>query len=347
MTRRARDNNRIAAPRKNRMSRAGPRAHHRHRTRPETPVTATASPEERATFTALCRYLESRSDARVTLAELGRRAGMGPTVVQRRFKAIVGVTPKEFQEAHRLRALRRELREAPSISDAIYGAGYGSGSRVYERIDTRLGMTPAQYRARGAGVAVSWAAGDSALGRLMIGATDRGICFIQFGDDDAALRDALAREYPRAALSEMPAARRAEFAAWMRVLSDYLEGEATRIALPLDPHGTAFQLKVWKALQRIPHGRVASYSEIARRIGAPRATRAVACACARNTIALAIPCHRVVRGDGGLGGYRWGEARKRTLLDRERGVRAAALGPDARGAAKRAAHGRRRAAPVL
>ncbi|HVF35677.1 MAG TPA: methylated-DNA--[protein]-cysteine S-methyltransferase, partial [Candidatus Saccharimonadia bacterium] len=275
-------------------------------------MTDPESPDADATFAALCRYLESRSDARVTLAELGMRAGMTPTVLQRRFKAHVGVTPKEYQEAHRLRALRRELREAPSISDAIYGAGYGSGSRVYEHVDTRLGMTPAQYRARGAGVAVSWAAGDSALGRLLIGATDRGICFLQFGDDDAQLIEALAREYPRAVLSAMPDARRDEFTRWMHVLSDYLEGEATRIALPLDPHGTAFQLKVWKALQRIPFGEVASYSEIARRIGAPRATRAVANACARNTIALAIPCHRVIRGDGALGGYRWGEARKRT-----------------------------------
>ena len=235
-------------------------------------------------------------------------------------------------------ALRRELRNAPSISDAIYGAGYGSGSRVYEHVDARLGMTPAQYRAHGAGVAVSWAAGDSALGRLLIGATDRGICFLQFGEDDASLHEALAREYPHAVLREMPAARRAEFTAWMRALSDYLTGEATKITLPLDPHGTAFQLKVWKALQRIPYGEVASYAEVARGIGAPTATRAVASACARNAIALAIPCHRVIRGDGSLGGYRWGEARKRTLLDCERGTRARAQAPGAgsRGPAKAA-----------
>lgn len=327
MARRARDNNRTVVPRKIRMSRASLRAQAVGPKERETLVPEPELPDERASFAALCHYLESNSDARITLAELGRRAGMTPTVLQRRFKAHVGVTPKEYQEAHRLRALKRELRDAPSISDAIYGAGYGSGSRVYERADTRLGMTPAQYRARGAGVAVSWATGDSALGRLMIAATDRGICFIQFGDDDEQLRNALAREYPHAALSEMPAARRAEFAAWMRALSDYLAGEATSIALPLDPHGTAFQLKVWKALQRIPYGEVASYAEVARRIGAPTATRAVASACARNAIALAIPCHRVIRGDGSLGGYRWGEARKRTLLDCERGTLAEPASP--------------------
>lgn len=322
MTRRARDNNRTAVPGKKRMSRRRGSGEDRLQDPLETPVhPAKAAVGENATFAALCRYLDERAGTTVSLAELARRAGMSPFTLQRRFKAHVGVTPKEYQEAHRLRALKRELRSAPSVSDAIYGAGYGSGSRVYERVDTRLGMTPAQYRARGAGVAVSWASGDSPLGRIMIGATDRGICFLQFGDSEDALRDALAREYPAATLSPMPAERRAEFAAWMRVLSDYLEGEATRIALPLDPHGTAFQLKVWKALQQIPHGEVASYGEIARRIGQPNATRAVASACARNAIALAIPCHRVVRGNGELGGYRWGEARKRTLLDRERATR--------------------------
>lgn len=321
MARARRDNNGTATPRKKRMSRARPAREDRRRAQPDSAMTATARPDA-AALDALRRYLDARPGGNVPLAELARRAGMSPYTLQRRFKAHVGVTPKEYQEAHRLELLKRELRTAPSVTDAIYGAGYGSGSRVYERVDTRLGMTPAQYRARGAGVAISYAAGDSPLGRILVGATDRGICFLQFGDDDASLADALAREYPAATLTPMPAARRPEFESWMRALSDYLAGEARRIALPLDPHGTAFQLKVWKALQEIPYGEVASYAEVARRIGAPRATRAVASACARNAIALAIPCHRVIRGDGALGGYRWGEARKRTLIDRERAARA-------------------------
>lgn len=324
MTRARRDNNGTATPRKKRMSRAAPGREDRRRARPDPAMTATAATarSDAAALDALRRYLDARPGENVPLAGLARRAGMSPYTLQRRFKAHFGVTPKEYQEAHRLKVLKRELRTAPSVTDAIYGAGYGSGSRVYERVDTRLGMTPAQYRARGAGVAISYAAGDSPLGRILIGATDRGICFLQFGDDDASLADALAREYPAATLAPMPDARRAEFESWMRALSDYLAGEAARIALPLDPHGTAFQLKVWKALQEIPYGEVASYGEVARRIGAPRATRAVASACARNAIALAIPCHRVIRGDGALGGYRWGEARKRTLIDRERAGRA-------------------------
>ncbi len=324
MRRGRRDNNRTVAPRKKRMAGATRDREDRRRTLPETtmrPVTPT--PDPNATFAAICRALERPDAGRVTLAALARGTGMSPYTLQRRFKARLGVTPKEYAEAHRLRALKRELREAPNVADAIYGAGYGSGSRVYERVDTRLGMTPAQYRARGAGVAISWASGASELGRLLIGATDRGICFLQFGDDEAALVDALAREYPAAALAAMPTARRAAFDAWMQALSAYLAGESQRLVLPLDPHGTAFQLKVWKALQEIPYGEVASYAEVARRIGAPRATRAVASACARNAIALAIPCHRVIRGDGALGGYRWGEARKRALLDGERRTRAA------------------------
>ena len=323
MTRATRDNNRTARPRKKRMSRPAALREDRRQSPPDPAMKAAAARLDAAsTLDEVRRFLDARGADTVPLAELARRAGMSPYTLQRRFKSHVGVTPKEYQEAHRLKVLKQELRTAPSVTDAIYGAGYGSGSRVYERVDTRLGMTPAQYRARGAGVAISYAAGGSPLGRILLGATDRGICFLQFGDDDAALTDALAREYPAATLTPMPDARRAEFESWMRALSDYLAGEAMRVALPLDPHGTAFQLKVWKALQEIPYGEVASYAEVARRIGAPRATRAVASACARNAIALAIPCHRVIRGDGALGGYRWGEARKRTLIDRERAVRA-------------------------
>lgn len=265
------------------------------------------------------RALESSDAPRATIAALARDAGLSPWALQRRFKARHGVTPRDYAEAHRLRALRQKLRESPSVTDAIYDAGYGSGSRVYERVDTRLGMTPAQYRARGAGVAISYAAGDTVLGRILIGATDRGICFLEFGDDEDALLATLEREYPAATRAPMPASQRALFESWMDALARHLEAGGP-LALPIDPRGTAFQLRVWKTLQEIPYGELASYAEVARRVGAPRATRAVARACAKNTIAIAIPCHRVIRGDGALGGYRWGEPRKRALIDREREV---------------------------
>lgn len=267
---------------------------------------------------AVCRYIEGHLDEPLTLAVLAGHAGVSPFHLQRSFKAIVGVTPREYAEACRLKRLRGELRVATSVTDAIYGAGFGSGSRVYERSDGRLGMTPAQYRKGGEGVAISFASGRTALGLTMIGATDRGICFLQFGESERALRAALAAEFPRATCSPMRAESAAEFAAWMRVLDARLAGRAPHRDLPLDVRGTAFQLEVWKALQAIPPGDVRSYAEVATALGAPRAARAVARACATNRIAVLIPCHRVIRGDGALGGYRWGTARKRTLLDVEK-----------------------------
>jgi AraC family transcriptional regulator, regulatory protein of adaptative response / methylated-DNA-[protein]-cysteine methyltransferase len=245
---------------------------------------------------------------------------MSPFHFQRSFKRVVGVTPKEYIEAERLRSFKSGLRGAASVTQAIYDAGYGSASRVYERIDTRLGMTPKQYRTGGAGVEISYASAQTALGCVLIGATDRGVCFLQFGTSEEALRRILAGEYPNAGLEPMSQSQRGAFDDWMRELARRIEGHSTPRDLPLDIRGTAFQLKVWKALLRIPRGAVASYGEIARQVGEPRAVRAVANACAANRIAILVPCHRVIRGDGGLGGYRWGIARKRTLLDRERGV---------------------------
>ncbi len=266
----------------------------------------------------VCDFITRDPARKHTLRALAARASMSPFHFQRSFKRIVGVTPKEFMDGERLRSLKSKLRGQANVTQAIYEAGFGSVSRVYERVDSRLGMTPKQYRAGGAGVEISHAGADSALGHMLIGATDRGICFLQFGESNAELVKALATEYPGATLKPMSAGQRGAFDAWMRELARRIEGDASGADLPLDVRGTSFQLKVWKALLRIPRGVVLSYSEVARSVGSPRAVRAVANACASNRIAILIPCHRVIRGDGTLGGYRWGLERKRALLDRER-----------------------------
>lgn len=270
----------------------------------------------------LCRYIETHAHEPLTLSALSRQAHLSPFHLQRSFKAAVGVTPRQYAEACRMKSLKESLRGGRTVTDAVYDAGFGSGSRVYERADTRLGMTPRQYRKGGAGVDISYAVSPTPLGTMMIGATDRGLCFLQFGDGEAELRGRLAREYPAARLSPMPQHRSGQFAEWMRALSQYLEGSSTSLDLPLDVRGTAFQMKVWSYLQRIPYGEVRSYAEVAKALGRPDAVRAVAGACAKNEVALVIPCHRVIRGDGGLAGYRWGLARKRALIERERSVRA-------------------------
>lgn len=269
----------------------------------------------------ICALIAEQPAHKYTLQALASRAAMSPFHFQRSFKRVVGVTPKEFIEAERLRTLKSGLRGAANVTDAIYKAGFGSSSRVYERVDTRLGMTPGQYRTGGAGIQISYGSAETALGCVVIGATDRGICFVQFGSTAASLLRALEAEYPRATLAPMLASQRQAFDEWMRLLAQRIEGAMTVADLPLDIQGTQFQLKVWKALLRIPPGAVQSYGEVARQIGRPRAIRAVASACAANRIAVFIPCHRVIRGDGTLGGYRWGIARKRALLDRERGAR--------------------------
>jgi AraC family transcriptional regulator of adaptative response/methylated-DNA-[protein]-cysteine methyltransferase len=279
----------------------------------------------------LCRYIETHAGERLRLADLGRRFGTSRFHLQRSFKAIVGVTPREYAEAGRVGALKRSLREERAVTEAIYHAGFGSSSRVYERADARLGMTPGQYREGGAGLEISWAASETPLGTLAIAATDRGLCFVQFGRGEGELLERLREEFPRAALSPVRPAQAAELGRWMRSLNDYLRGGVRALELPLDVRGTALQLRTWSYLRRIPYGSVRSYAEVARAIGRPDAVRAVASACGANRVALAIPCHRVIRGDGGLGGYRWGLDRKRALLEREalgrrgaRGVRAVA-----------------------
>ncbi len=271
--------------------------------------------------------IAKNADQPLPLKEIASAVGMSAFHFQRVFKASVGLTPKEFHEAERVRKLKSGLKSGASVTEAIYDAGFGSSSRVYERVDTRLGMTPLQYRQGGRGLSISHATAKTPLGLLTIGATDRGICFIQFGESEEALEQRLVAEYPEATHTPMPTQQAATFAAWMRALGEYLEGQRTALDLPLDVRGTAFQMRVWRYLQSIPYGEVQSYGEVARGIGQPSAVRAVAQACANNTVALAIPCHRVIRGNGELGGYRWGLARKRTLIDRERGARPARARP--------------------
>jgi AraC family transcriptional regulator of adaptative response/methylated-DNA-[protein]-cysteine methyltransferase len=269
----------------------------------------------------LADFIREHAGEELPLADLASHSGLSPFHLQRSFKAQIGVTPRQFVEACRLASLKAQLRDGNSVTDAIYAAGFGSSSRVYEKVDTHLGMTPAQYRAGGKEITISYASVDSPLGRMMIGATDRGICFLQFGDSDEDLLRMLAAEYPAAILQPMPPESHSNFNAWMTKLHHYLAGDRQPLDLPLDLRATAFQLKVWRYLQAIPYGSVESYSEVAAGLGQPTAARAVARACATNKVALVIPCHRVIRGSGELAGYKWGLDRKRALLDSERRVR--------------------------
>ncbi len=239
------------------------------------------------------------------------------------FTRLVGVSPKRYVEAAKLRTLRTELRGAASVTEAIYAAGFGSGSRVYERVDGRIGMTPRQYREGGRGVTMTFVVRPTAIGWLLMAATDRGICSIRIGDDADALAEELRGEYPAATISAMPNATIHELQRWIAALERHVAEGGPSPSLPLDVRGTAFQIRVWSFLQRIPSGEVVSYAEVAAGVGQPTATRAAARACASNPVALLIPCHRVIRGDGSLGGYRWGTDRKRALLDRERRHRTA------------------------
>jgi AraC family transcriptional regulator of adaptative response/methylated-DNA-[protein]-cysteine methyltransferase len=266
----------------------------------------------------LCRYIEAHSEEPLRLRDLAERAGLSPFHLQRSFRAITGVTPKQYREAARLRALKSGLKGPGGVAGAAFDAGFNSSSRVYERADTRLGMTPSQYRRGGEGVIITYAAAESPVGLMMIGATDRGICSVQFGDSREEMVAELEREYPQALIEPMRRPGDPAFLAWIEALNEHLAGKRPHLDLPLDIQATAFQMQVWNYLQTIPYGSLESYSEVAKAIGRPKAVRAVANACASNRVAVVIPCHRVIRGTGELGGYRWGMARKRAILDRER-----------------------------
>jgi len=268
--------------------------------------------EQAAVIEKLCRYIETAEQA-PTLADLAARTKLSPYHLHRTFRAVTGVTPRAYAAAHRARRVRRALSASASVTDAIYDAGYGSNGRFYDESNRVLGMTPSRYRAGGEGTEIRFAVGECSLGSILVAQSERGVCAISMGDDPDGLVRELQERFSRARLVGGDAA----FEALVAQVVGFVESPKTGLDLPLDVRGTAFQQRVWQAMREIRPGETTSYSELARRIGAPSSTRAVASACAANVIAVAIPCHRVVRSDGGLSGYRWGVERKRTLLERE------------------------------
>jgi AraC family transcriptional regulator, regulatory protein of adaptative response / methylated-DNA-[protein]-cysteine methyltransferase len=278
----------------------------------------TAAVERARTF--IEHRLSEFADERITLEVLGAEAGLSPHHLQRRFKAVVGLTPAQYVRARKNERLKDELKRGETVSRATYGAGYGSSSRVYEGSAAQLGMTPATYRRGGAGVHIDYVLTQTSLGHLLIAATERGVCAVRLGDDASTLESALREEYPAATRARASVSESA-LGSWVSRIVDALDGQAARVDVPIDVQASAFQWKVWHELQQIPFGETRSYTDIAKAIGAPKAVRAVASACANNRVALVIPCHRVVRQTGELGGYRWGIERKRRLLDKERRVR--------------------------
>jgi AraC family transcriptional regulator of adaptative response/methylated-DNA-[protein]-cysteine methyltransferase len=305
-------------------SRAGYRACLRCR-----PEEATApSPGARA-VERVRAHLEAHPEEPVRLAQLARLAGVSPFHLQRTFRRALGVSPAQYLAALRLRTFKRALRRGEDVTASVYAAGYGSSSRLYERAAARLGMSPGRYRAGGAGMRIRYLVERTPIGLLLVGTTDRGVSAVALGDEADPLEASLRAEYPRATLERVEGPSDA----WARSVLAHARGGPIPADLPLDVRATAFQARVWSELRRIPPGETRSYGEIARRIGAPGSARAVARACASNPAALVVPCHRVVRADGRLGGYRWGLGRKRSLLAREA----------ARGGRPRASAGSRRA----
>lgn len=262
---------------------------------------------------SICRHIEQHLDEPITLTELGRVFRQSPFHLQRKFKQVLGITPRAYADSCRMKRLKQNLREGHEVTRALYDAGYGSSSRLYERTASHLGMTPGKYRGGAIATQVRYTCTDSPLGRMLIAATEKGICSIQFANSDEELELGLKRELPFAI-------RRREDAAlsrWKEALMKTIRGQKLSDVLPLDIRATAFQRKVWEHLQSIPRGETRSYSEVAQAIASPTSIRAVARACATNPVAVAIPCHRVVRSDGNLAGYRWGVRRKKKLLQME------------------------------
>ena len=250
-----------------------------------------------------------------TLSELAAAVGLGATQLQRRFTARFGLSPAEYLSQRKLGTLKSALRAGSDVSAALYDAGYGSPSRVYEDGAAKLGMTPAQFRAGGAGEDVRWSLVDTVLGTALVATTRRGVCMVELGSNADVLESKLRAEFPKAGLQRVDAGRDEFLAPRLRAVAERLAGRVAEV--PLDLVGTAFQKKVWDALMKIPAGETRSYAELAVQLGHPRGARAVANACGRNKDAVLVPCHRVVRGDGSLGGYRWGLPVKQRLLDRE------------------------------
>jgi AraC family transcriptional regulator, regulatory protein of adaptative response / methylated-DNA-[protein]-cysteine methyltransferase len=283
------------------------------------------------TVARVCREIESRveadpgldvrSDTRLTLAALSAPVSMSPHQLDRAFRSAMGITPRQYADAQRMRRLKTRLKKGDNVTTALYEAGYGSSSRVYERAPSHLGMTPAAYGRGGAGMQIQYTIVGSPLGRLLVGATDRGISALYLGESDGSLRAALRKEYPSADISfdssRNGGSGRGSLSEWVGAILAHLRGQEPHLDLPTDVQATAFQRRVWEELRKIPYGATKTYTEVARAIGRPAAIRAVARACATNPVSVVVPCHRVVRQDGSLAGYRWGISRKRALLEKE------------------------------
>jgi AraC family transcriptional regulator, regulatory protein of adaptative response / methylated-DNA-[protein]-cysteine methyltransferase len=268
---------------------------------------------EQAQYVLRARQLLDNAEGVVTLAQLSKRVGLSSFHLQRLFKRATGLSPREYQSARRTQHIKAGLRNGNDVTTALYDAGFGSPSRLYENANQQLGMTPGTYRRGGAGAHISFAIASTPLGHMLVGATERGLCAVRFGESATQLEHGLREEFYAAELRRDDAA----VGRYIEPLLASLRGESTTIDLPLDIRATAFQKRVWETLRQIPRGETRSYTEIARAIGDPQAVRAVARACASNPVAIAVPCHRVIRSDGDLAGYRWGVDRKKKLLEAE------------------------------
>jgi len=277
------------------------------------PDAASSQTHVQELITQACRLI-AEAETPPTLACLAAQAGLSQWHFQRVFKAAIGMTPKQYAKALQVERFRDSLKESESVTSAIYEAGFGSSSRAYENTRERLAMPPSLYRKGGAGLTIRYAITPCFLGWITVAATDKGICAIEFGDDPVSLASQLQTRFPKAQLDEAGPG----FSEMIQQVIAFIESPRAKIDLPLDIQGTVFQEKVWKALREVPPGSTVSYTDIAQRIGSPRAVRAVATACASNKLAVVVPCHRVVRSDGALSGYRWGVERKRELLQREK-----------------------------
>jgi len=297
--------------------RAGYRACQRCR-----PQQAATSPQVE-TIRRLCHEIEADPERPANLRRLAQAVGLSAHHLQRTFRRVMGITPRQYADQIRMGRLKSQLRKGNDVTTALYEAGFSSPSRLYERASEQLGMTPATYGRGGRGMQITYTITDSALGRVLVAGTSRGVSAVYLGDDDARLAAALAKEYPQAEIRR----GRPEHAEWVRSIVQHLDGAHPLLDLPTDVVATAFQRRVWEALRSIPLGATRTYSEVAKQLGQPKAIRAVARACATNPTSIVVPCHRVIREDGSLAGYRWGLARKQRLLEQERRAASAQPGP--------------------
>ena len=273
----------------------------------------------------ICHAIDEHAEEPQTLKTLSEETGVSAHHLQRTFKEVLGITPRQYADSQRLKKFKTHVKEGSSVTNAMYDAGYGSSRSLYEKSSAQLGMTPATYGRGGRGMRIIYTTADCSLGRLLVAATSRGVCSVALGDADADLISALFAEYPNAAIDSQDTAISPLLNLWLNQVLELVAGKVPNVDLPLDIQATAFQWQVWEELRRIPLGDTRSYQEIANAIDKPKAVRAVARACASNHVALVIPCHRVIREDRGLGGYRWGLKRKEDLLQRERGFEAAGV----------------------